>query len=123
VHRAQQIPGRPWPTPRLLGECASLGGPATAPQAGRAVYATRFAIGLVIFLIVVVGGRIVPSFTRNWLMRREPGRLPVPFDRADTGGMVRSALALLLWAVRPEGRLTAAALAAGALELRLAGPE
>jgi uncharacterized protein involved in response to NO len=89
---------------------------------GRAIYATRFAIGLVIFLIMVVGGRIIPSFTRNWLLRREPGRLPAPFDRFDTACMVLSALALLAWTAEPEGSLTAAALGAAAVAnaLRLA---
>ena len=89
---------------------------------GQAVHATRFAIALVILLIMVVGGRIVPSFTRNWLLRREPGRLPAPFDRFDTGCMGLSALALLLWTVAPEGPLTAAGLAAAAIAntLRLA---
>ena len=79
---------------------------------GNARYAARFGIGLVIFLIMVVGGRIVPSFTRNWLMRRDPGRLPAPFDRLDVGCMVLSAAALVLWALHPDGRGTGAALAA-----------
>lgn len=79
---------------------------------GNARYAARFGIGLVIFLIMVVGGRIIPSFTRNWLARREAGRLPAPFDRFDVGCMVVSAAALLLWAAHPEGRSTGVALAA-----------
>jgi uncharacterized protein involved in response to NO len=82
---------------------------------GRAQYATRFGIGLVIFLIMVVGGRIVPSFTRNWLMRRDPGRLPASFDRLDMGCMALSAVTLLLWAIRPDGRATGVALAAAAV--------
>jgi len=82
---------------------------------GRALYATRFGIGLVIFLIMVVGGRIVPSFTRNWLMRRDPGRLPASFGRFDVGCMVVSASGLILWAARSDGRLTGAVLAAAAV--------
>jgi uncharacterized protein involved in response to NO len=50
---------------------------------GLALYATRFGIAVVIMLIMVVVGRIVPSFTRNWLMRRGPGRLPAPFGWFD----------------------------------------
>ena len=79
---------------------------------GVASYATRFGIGLVILLIMIVGGRIVPSFTRNWLARQDPGRLPAPFDRFDVACMVLSAASLLLWAIRPDGRATAALLAA-----------
>jgi uncharacterized protein involved in response to NO len=79
---------------------------------GVASYATRFGIGLVILLIMIVGGRIVPSFTRNWQARQDPGRLPAPFDRFDVACMVLSAASLLLWAIRPDGRATAALLAA-----------
>ena len=57
---------------------------------GIALYATRFGIAVVIMLIMVVGGRIVPSFTRNWLMRRGPGRLPTPFGRFDLACLVLS---------------------------------
>src|SRR5262249_45665728 len=46
---------------------------------GRADYGIRIGIAAVIVLITLVGGRIVPSFTHNWLARREKGRLPGPF--------------------------------------------
>jgi uncharacterized protein involved in response to NO len=29
-------------------------------------------------LISLIGGRVIPSFTRNWLARENPGRLPAP---------------------------------------------
>ena len=38
-------------------------------------------------LIMLIGGRIVPSFTRNWLGRENPGRLPA-FGRFDMVSMV-----------------------------------
>lgn len=47
---------------------------------GSADYGIRIGIGAVIMLISLVGGRIVPSFTRNWLARRDNGRLPAPFS-------------------------------------------
>ena len=60
----------------------------------------------------------VPSFTHNWLARRGPGRLPVPFNRADAAVVGLSAVALALWVARPEGPATAAAFAvAGLLNL------
>jgi uncharacterized protein involved in response to NO len=70
---------------------------------GIAEYSTRAGIALVILLITVVGGRIVPSFTRNWLARRPPGRLPAPFGRFDELCMVLSAAGLVFWLVQPEG--------------------
>ena len=48
---------------------------------GSANYGIRIGIGAVVLLISIVGGRVVPSFTRNWLARQEKGRLPPPFAR------------------------------------------
>ena len=50
---------------------------------GAADYGTRIGIAAVIAFIMLIGGRIVPSFTHNWLARSNPGRLPVPFSRFD----------------------------------------
>ena len=41
-------------------------------------YGLRLGLGAGLMLIAVIGGRIVPSFTRNWLVRRGEGKLPVP---------------------------------------------
>src|SRR5262245_55812876 len=85
---------------------------------GVAEYATRAGIALVVTLIGVVGGRIVPSFTRNWLARRGPGRLPVPFGRFDAFAMLVGSLALVVWVVASSGRIAAVLLfAAGFLHL------
>jgi uncharacterized protein involved in response to NO len=71
-----------------------------------------------VLLISLIGGRIVPSFTRNWLVRENPGRLPVPFGRFDMIVVAIGALALALWVVIPAGQLTGAALVlAGLLHL------
>src|ERR1039458_8883925 len=43
----------------------------------------RIGIAVIVMLIGMIGGRIVPSFTRNWLVRENPGRLPAPFGRFD----------------------------------------
>ena len=48
----------------------------------------RLGLAAVIVLISVVGGRIVPSFTRNWLAKRQTQNLPGPpgiIDRAALG--------------------------------------
>lgn len=62
----------------------------------------RLGIGAAIVLITIIGGRIIPSFTRNWLARENPGRLPVPFNRFDVAVIVTSVLALALWSFLPE---------------------
>ncbi|MDP2378439.1 NnrS family protein, partial [Reyranella sp.] len=79
---------------------------------GIALYSTRLGIAVILIMIMVVGGRIIPSFTRNWLMRRAPGRLPVPFGRFDVACVVLSSASLLLWIVKPEGELAGMALIA-----------
>lgn len=78
--------------------------------AGTANYSIRIGIAVVTLLIMVIGGRIIPSFTRNWLVRENPGRLPVPFGRLDVLIIVLSAIALLMWIVRPDGAPTGIAL-------------
>jgi uncharacterized protein involved in response to NO len=68
---------------------------------GAADYGTRIAIAAVILLLSLIGGRIVPSFTNNWLSRNNPGRLPVPFARFDAATLATSACALLAWIAVP----------------------
>jgi uncharacterized protein involved in response to NO len=82
---------------------------------GLADYGIRIAIGAVILLITLVGGRIVPSFTRNWLARRGPGRLPTPFGRFDILSMAVGAVALAAWVVAPSHAIAGALLIAAAV--------
>jgi uncharacterized protein involved in response to NO len=82
---------------------------------GAADHAIRIGIAVVVLLISLIGGRIIPSFTRNWLVREKPGRLPVPFAPFDLIVVGSSALALVGWIVAPDYQLTAIALASAAL--------
>ena len=43
----------------------------------------RLAMASAILFILVIGGRIIPSFTRNWLVKNNQGRLPTPFNTFD----------------------------------------
>ena len=89
---------------------------------GSADYSIRIGIAAVVVLIMLIGGRIIPSFTRNWLVRENPGRLPIPFSRMDVISIALSVTALLLWTVVPYGRATAflLAMAAAIQTVRLA---
>jgi uncharacterized protein involved in response to NO len=82
-------------------------------------YGFRLALGAGLMMIAVIGGRIVPSFTRNWLTKRGPGRLPVPpMQRIDQVALLVLLAALLLWVTRPFDLATGAALVlAGALHI------
>ena len=91
-----------------LADCAALG--------------QRLAVAILVMLIALIGGRIVPSFTRNWLAKRKAVALPRPFGWPDRLAIAATALAGGLWAVAPEWRATglAALLAAAANGDRLA---
>jgi uncharacterized protein involved in response to NO len=82
----------------------------------------RLAIAVVIFLIALIGGRIVPSFTRNWLTKNKPGdQPPSPSGRFDQASLVATVLGLAAWVVLPQTPLAAvlAAVAAMANAVRL----
>jgi uncharacterized protein involved in response to NO len=84
-------------------------------RSGLADFSIRAALGLIVMLILLIGGRVTPSFTGNWLAKAGPNKRPVPFGRADIGLMALSGLSLALWVAAPEGDLTGAlAIAAGA---------
>ncbi len=75
--------------------------------AGAPGIAVRVGVAALIGLIMLIGGRIVPSFTHSWLSRMRSSRLPAPFGRVDKVALIISGAALLLWIVRPGGVETA----------------
>jgi uncharacterized protein involved in response to NO len=89
---------------------------------GLADYSTRFAMSLVITLVSLIGGRIVPSFTRNWLARQQPGRMPSPFGRLDAVIVAVSVFSLVAWIAAPVSKAVGAMLmvAGGLHAIRLA---
>lgn len=100
------IAGRNWRNLKVLGVVLILG----LAQAlfhhevwthGRVTYADHLAVAATVMLILIVGGRIVPSFTTNWLKRENPGPQPIPFNRFDVISMVVASLGLLGWVGAP----------------------
>lgn len=82
----------------------------------------RLGFAVVVMLIVLIGGRIIPSFTRNWLAKRDALRLPAPFRGIDRAALGMTLVALIGWTLAPEAQTTAilAVLAAVANMIRLA---
>jgi uncharacterized protein involved in response to NO len=116
------VAGRNWRNLRVLAVLAVLIAGNAVFHAevllqGAADYGIRIAIAAVIGMIMLVGGRIVPSFTNNWLARNNPGRMPVPFSRYDAVTIGMSALALVAWVAAPaQGATGLALLLAGMLQ-------
>ncbi|HET9068787.1 MAG TPA: NnrS family protein [Amaricoccus sp.] len=117
------VAGRNWRNlmviaPVTLLLAANLAFHLEAMRTGSADVGRRLGIAVIVFLITLIGGRIIPSFTRNWLVQRGAPRLPVPFGRYDGLCLAAGALALLAWTLLPTGWPTALLLAlAGLLHL------
>ena len=75
----------------------------------------RLGLAVVVMLIGLVGGRIVPAFTRNWLTARGATRLPAPSGRIDATALAASGLALAGWVAWPGAAPVAPLLALAAL--------
>lgn len=88
-----------------------------AADAGLAPASTRAALALVTFLIALIGGRVTPSFTRNWQLKHG-GPLPAVTGRFDAAVLVATALSLVGWVAAPDAAPAGwAMMAAGALNL------
>ncbi|MGA0617131.1 NnrS family protein [Paracoccus sp. KR1-242] len=106
------VAGRKWNNLKvLIGVAAimvgNLGFHATVLLGGDPGIWLRAAIAGYVALVMIIGGRIIPSFTRNWLSRQNAQTLPVPFNRFDVGVIGFSTLALIFWTIAPEALLTA----------------
>jgi len=81
----------------------------------------RLGIATLCMLIALVGGRIVPSFTRNWLAKQGPrARLPAPESGYDRGALLLTLVALATWVIAPQDSSWFLIAAGAALAVRLA---
>lgn len=71
----------------------------------RPVVGARLGLCAVLLLIMVVGGRIIPAFTRSWLIKRGAQRLPAAFAQYDIATLFVSAVVLITWAFAGESPL------------------
>ncbi len=83
----------------LLTHLEALGLTTTAEMGNRIGVAT------LLMLIALIGGRIIPSFTRNWLVKRHiDAAVPAPFDPLDRAALVTMLVALMAWALVPRAQ-------------------
>lgn len=124
------VVGRNWRNLVVLGMLGVfiLGNALFHGEAARGVYAAqgyglRLGLGAAIMMIAVIGGRVVPSFTRNWMVKRGSAVLPAPSMQSyDKATLIALLVALVLWVALPVSMSTGLALAiAGGLHaVRLA---
>jgi uncharacterized protein involved in response to NO len=62
----------------------------------------RLALAAITMLMALIGGRIVPSFTRNWLVKQGLAVVPAEFGMIDKAALLTTAAAMLSWIVMPE---------------------
>jgi uncharacterized protein involved in response to NO len=82
----------------------------------------RLGIATLLALIAFVGGRIVPSFTRNWLAKERPGtRAPAQADAIDMACLAVTLAGLAAWVIAQDAALACGLeiLAGGAAAVRL----
>jgi uncharacterized protein involved in response to NO len=79
----------------------------------------QLAIGIVVLLISLIGGRIIPSFTRNWMAKRKiTSGLPTQAGRFDLVVIGVTAIAILAWLTGPsEAPIGVVLIAAALLQL------
>lgn len=120
------VAGRKWKDMKVLAGLLALSLAnalyhVAAIHGGHVHMAIRLAVAAYVVLVMIVGGRIIPSFTRNWLNKFGRNDFPVPYNTYDMIAIVAGAGALGLWAVLPEhpATVTAAAVAAVLQGIRL----
>lgn len=84
--------------------------------ADTALLGVRLGISTLTALIALVGGRIVPSFTRNWLVKNSVGSpLPAGFGTVDRVALIVIGVALAAWTAAMPRMLTAPLLIAAGI--------
>lgn len=78
----------------------------------------RAGMALIMVLLAVIGGRVTPAFTGEFLSERRMAVQPAPLSRFDGLSVVMGAAAALLWVIQPDSPVTGGFLvAAGLLHL------
>lgn len=117
------IAGRNWKNLKILVALATLAAVnltfhAVLLMGGDPAPVFRAGVAVLIALVGLVGGRIIPSFTRNWLAKAGAKTMPAPFGRFDMVAMAVPIVALAAWTIAP-GELPTAATAIAAAILQL----
>jgi uncharacterized protein involved in response to NO len=66
----------------------------------------RLGLGLIMMLLALIGGRVTPNFTAEFLSTYRPAVQPAPLSRMDGLSVALVALAAVVWMVIPEHPVT-----------------
>lgn len=107
------VAGRRWANLKImfglgLLSAANIGFHYETVVFGAPDYASRLAAAAYTLLVTIVGGRMLPSFTRNWLAKQGRTDFPSPHAPFDTITIAVSVMALLIWTAAPDEPTTAA---------------
>ncbi|MFN3513411.1 MAG: NnrS family protein [Phenylobacterium sp.] len=75
----------------------------------------RLALGAIAMLLALIGGRITPSFTRNWMKARRLAPEPAAAGRFDQAALALTGAGVLAWVLLPESRHAGVLLAGAGL--------
>ncbi|MGC4096936.1 MAG: NnrS family protein [Nitrospira sp.] len=83
----------------ILFHVSALGGmPTDLPE--------RLALSIMTLMLTVIGGRLTPTFTREFFVNANIPRPPEVFSRVDGAAIVMVFLAAVTWVTQPESLLT-----------------
>ena len=75
----------------------------------------RMALALVMVLLALIGGRVTPNFTRDFLVQYGMIEQPAPFSRFDGLSVVLVGIAAVAWTLQPQAMATGWTLVAAGL--------
>lgn len=106
------VAGRKWKDLKVVGGLAalSLGNILFHLQVvleGHPDMAIKLAVSAYVVLVIIIGGRIIPSFTRNWIAKTGRTNFPTPYNNFDTVAILVGISALAAWVLLSEGPVVA----------------
>ncbi|NGZ03093.1 MAG: hypothetical protein CV090_08590 [Nitrospira sp. WS238] len=85
-----------------LYACANIFFHLSALRGSPTDFPERFALSVMTLMLTIIGGRLAPTFAREYLEDRNISPLPVVFSRVDGGAIVLVLLGVVAWNLQPE---------------------
>ena len=84
----------------------------TQLQGADTAWTERAALGVIATLISLIGGRVVPNFSANWMRKNNRSPLPASFSAFDKAVLAATLITIASWIALPEIKLTGSLFAA-----------